>query len=333
MADKSSQPIVVKKIVQGGGHHGGSWKVAYADFVTAMMAFFLLMWLMGSTTKEQKAAISEYFNNPSPEEGTSLKPSPSAIQGPGGSGSSLLDQGGVGVLSAEEKTVSDASESPEEEKKEAVDEQNAKEAAEKSFRERVEQMLEELKELTRKSETLRQYADQLLFDLTSEGLRIQVIDKENRPMFDVGSAALKPHTIEILREITKVINEINSPVSISGHTDARRLDRAGYSNWELSTERANAARRALVASGIAEGKVARVVGLASSQLFNTGDPMDSTNRRVSITVLSPDSVSRNAESPVAGDAAAAPHTVAPAPAAAPPETPHGNGNGSRKSKP
>jgi chemotaxis protein MotB len=329
MADKSSQPIVVKKIVQGGGHHGGSWKVAYADFVTAMMAFFLLMWLMGSTTKEQKAAISEYFNNPSPEEGTSLKPSPSAIQGPGGSGSSLLDQGGVGVLSAEEKTVSDSPESPEEEKKEEAEEQNAKEAAEKTFRERVEQMLEELKELARKSETLRQYADQLLFDLTSEGLRIQIIDKENRPMFDVGSAALKPHTTEILREITKVINEINSPVSISGHTDARRLERAGYSNWELSTERANAARRALVASGIAEGKVARVVGLASSQLFNPADPMDSTNRRVSITVLSPESVSRNAESPVAGE-----QTPAAAPAAAaPPQRSHGNGNGSRKGKP
>jgi len=331
VADKSSQPIVVKKIVQGGGgHHGGSWKVAYADFVTAMMAFFLLMWLMGSTTKEQKAAISEYFNNPSPEEGTSLKPSPSAIQGPGGSGSSLLDQGGVGVLSAEEKTVSDSSESPEEEKKEEVGEQNAKEAAEKTFRERVEQMLEELKELTRKSETLRQYADQLLFDLTSEGLRIQIIDRENRPMFDVGSAALKPHTIEILREITKVINEINSPVSISGHTDARRLDRAGYSNWELSTERANAARRALVVSGIAEGKVARVVGLASSQLFNAGDPMDSTNRRVSITVLSPDSVSRNAEAPVAADTASTPpHAAVPTAA----ERPNGNGNGSRKTRP
>jgi chemotaxis protein MotB len=331
MADKSSQPIVVKKIVQGGGHHGGAWKVAYADFVTAMMAFFLLMWLMGSTTKEQKAAISEYFNNPSPEEGTSLKPSPSAIQGPGGSGSSLLDQGGIGVLSAEEKTVSDSAESPEEERKEEVDEQGAKAAAEKTFRERVEQMLEDLKELTRKSETLRQYADQLLFDLTSEGLRIQVIDKENRPMFDVGSAALKPHTIEILREITKVINEINSPVSISGHPDARRLDRAGYSNWELSTERANAARRALVASGIAEGKVARVVGLASSQLFNPADPMDSTNRRVSITVLSPDSVSRNAEAPVAGEAASAPSSTAPAA----PERPHGsaNGNGARKTTP
>ncbi len=212
MADKSSQPIVVKKIVQGGGHHGGSWKVAYADFVTAMMAFFLLMWLMGSTTKEQKAAISEYFNNPSPEEGISLKPSPNAIQGPGGSSTSLIDQGGIGVLSAEEKTVSDSAESPpDEDKKEVRDEQSAKEAAEKTFRERVEQMLEELKELTEKSETLRQYADQLLFDLTSEGLRIQIIDRENRPMFDVGSAALKPHTIEILREITKVINEINSP--------------------------------------------------------------------------------------------------------------------------
>jgi len=284
MAEKSTQPIVIKKITKGAGHHGGSWKVAYADFVTAMMAFFLLMWLMGSTNQQQKAAISEYFKNPSPEEGTSLKPSPSAIQGPGGASTSLVAMEGSAVLAAEQNSVSDSVEKITED---PPDDESATEIAEQRFRKRIEEMLSELKELAARSDVLKQYQDQLLFDITSEGLRIQILDKDNRPMFDVGSAALKPHTHEILREIAKVINEIPSPVSITGYTDGRPLDRAGYSNWELSTERANAARRALAAGGMQEGKVSRVVGLAESQLFNSVDPLDPTNRRVSITVLSP----------------------------------------------
>ena len=297
MAEKSTQPIVIKKITKGAGHHGGSWKVAYADFVTAMMAFFLLMWLMGSTNQQQKAAISEYFKNPSPEEGTSLKPSPSAIQGPGGASTSLVAMEGSAVLAAEQNSVSDSVEKITED---PPDDESATEIAEQSFRKRIEEMLNELKELAARSDVLKQYQDQLLFDITSEGLRIQILDKDNRPMFDVGSAALKPHTHEILREIAKVINEIPSPVSITGYTDGRPLDRAGYSNWELSTERANAARRALAAGGMQEGKVSRVVGLAASQLFNSVDPLDPTNRRVSITVLSPQhaSVKQDASPPV-----------------------------------
>ena len=285
MAEKSPQPVVIKKVVKGGGHHGGSWKVAYADFVTAMMAFFLLMWLMGAANQEQKAAISEYFRNPSAEIGTSPTPSAStsAVQGPGGASTSVIDMGGGAPLAAEQTAVSDTVEPPSDQETE----ESSEEVAEKRFRARIEDMLKELTELAAQSEVLKQYQDQLLFDITAEGLRIQVLDKDNRPMFDVGSAALKPHTHEILREIAKVINEIPSPVSITGYTDARPLDRMGYSNWELSTERANAARRALAAGGMQEGKVARVVGLAASQLFNKTDPLDPTNRRVSITVLSP----------------------------------------------
>jgi chemotaxis protein MotB len=282
MADKGTQPVVIKKIVKGGGHHGGSWKVAYADFVTAMMAFFLLMWLMATTNQEQRAAISEYFKNPSAEIGTSPNPSASAVQGPGGAGVGVIDMGGGAPLAAEPSAVSDSAEPSDDTAPESSEQQ-----AEQRFRDRIAEMLEELRELAAANETLRQYQDQLLFDITTEGLRIQVLDRDNRPMFDVGSAALKPHTHEILRQIAKVINEIPSPVSITGYTDARPLDRAGYSNWELSTERANAARRALAAGGMQEGKVARVVGLAASQLFNQADPLDPTNRRVSITVLSP----------------------------------------------
>jgi len=240
MAEKSAQPVVIKKVVKGGGHHGGSWKVAYADFVTAMMAFFLLMWLLATANQQQKAAISEYFKNPSAEIGASPTPSPGAVQGPSGTSTSVIDMGGGAPLAAEQSAVSDSVEkSTDETAPESTEQQ-----AEKRFRDRIAEMLEELRELAARNEILKQYQDQLLFDITTEGLRIQVLDKDNRPMFDVGSAALKPHTHEILREIAKVINEIPSPVSITGYTDGRPLDRAGYSNWELSTERANAARRA-----------------------------------------------------------------------------------------
>jgi len=288
MVEKSAPPVVIRKVVKGGGHHGGSWKVAYADFVTAMMAFFLLMWLLASANQEQKAAISEYFKNPSAEIGTSPTPRAGGSQGPGGASTSVVDMGGGAPLAAEQTAVSESVETPTDESTPESTEQQA----EKRFRDRIAEMLDELRELAARNEVLKQYQDQLLFDITTEGLRIQVLDKDNRPMFDVGSAALKPHTHEILREIAKVINEIPAPVSITGYTDGRPLDRAGYSNWELSTERANAARRALSAGGMQEAKVARVVGLAASQLFNRTDPLDPTNRRVSITVLSPQHASQ-----------------------------------------
>ena len=299
MAEKSTQPIVVRKIVKGGGHHGGAWKVAYADFVTAMMAFFLLLWLLGSTTKEQRAAISEYFNNPTAEPGTSVTPSPNPVQGPGGSSTSMIQQDGTATPAVELPPAADATEA-------SPDEESATQIAERKFRARMEEMLKELRELAEKSEILKQFQDQLLFDITEEGLRIQILDKDNRPMFDVGSATLKPHTTEILREIAKVINQVPSPVSITGYTDGRRLERAGYSNWELSTDRANAARRALTAGGMQEGKVSRIVGLASSKLFKPEDPMDPTNRRVSITVLSPRSEAAPNGSPAPAPAPAKP---------------------------
>ncbi|MCU0765847.1 MAG: flagellar motor protein MotB [Gammaproteobacteria bacterium] len=299
MADKSTQPIVVRKIVKGGGHHGGAWKVAYADFVTAMMAFFLLLWLLGSTTKDQRAAISEYFNNPSAEPGTSVTPSPNPVQGPGGSSTSMIQQDGTATPAVELPPAADATEA-------SPDEESATQIAERKFRARMEEMLKELRELAEKSEILKQFQDQLLFDITEEGLRIQILDKDNRPMFDVGSATLKPHTTEILREIAKVINQVPSPVSITGYTDGRRLERTGYSNWELSTDRANAARRALTAGGMQEGKVSRIVGLASSKLFKPEDPMDPTNRRVSITVLSPQSAAAPNGSPAPTPAPAKP---------------------------
>ena len=258
--DDKKQPIIVKKVVKGGGHHGGAWKVAYADFVTAMMAFFLLLWLLGSTTKEQKAAISDYFQNPS------------AVQGPGGASTSMIDLGGVKDMTQQIPTV-------------APDEQMTEEMEQELEKKRLESLLEELKETIEQGQALKPFKDQLLLDITPEGLRIQIVDKENRSMFDVGSDTLQPYAVQILHEIAAVINQVPNRISITGHTDARPYVRRDYTNWELSADRANAARRALMDGGMREDKIGRVVGLASSVLFDKAQPFSPVNRRISIIVM------------------------------------------------
>lgn len=261
MEDKK-QPIVVKKVVKGGGHHGGAWKVAYADFVTAMMAFFLLLWLLGSTTPEQKAAISDFFQHPS------------AVEGPGGASNSMIDLGGAMDLPQDPPPA--AQDPPE-----ALAEQIAAQREQQ----RLESLRKELQEAVEKSQALKPFKDQLLIDITPEGLRIQIVDKENRPMFDLGSAELKWYTADILAEIAALINQVPNKVSITGHTDARQYTRRDYTNWELSADRANAARRALIAGGMQPEKIGRVVGLASSVLFDKTDPYNPVNRRISIIVM------------------------------------------------
>ena len=270
-AEEKKQPIVIKKVKKGGGgHHGGAWKVAYADFVTAMMAFFLLMWLLGSSSEAQRAGISEYFKNPS------------AVQGPGGASTSMIKLGGARELpQGEEDPLKDSGPETSDEP-EMTPEERAREKA------RLEELMQKIKEQIESSPVLRKYKEQLLIDLTSEGLRIQIVDKKDRPMFDLGSAQLKWYMEDILHEIAKTIGAVPNHVSITGHTDARRYSqerRKYYSNWELSADRANAARRELVAGGVAETKMGRVVGLSDSVLFDKKDPYNPVNRRISIVVL------------------------------------------------
>jgi chemotaxis protein MotB len=269
--DDKKQPIVVKKIIKKGGHHGGAWKIAFADFATAMMAFFLLLWILGFTDETQKAAISEYFENPSATIGASQAPSTSPVQGPGGASTSMIDLGGSMEL---------YSEPPQQ-----LDEQTVEELAEQAEAKRLEELLAELEAAIEKSQALKPFKDQLLLDITPEGLRIQIVDKENRSMFSVGSARLQPYTREILHDIAQVINEVPNKISITGHTDARPYPGENYGNWELSADRANAARRELVQGGLKPDKVGRVVGLASSVLFNQEDPYSPINRRISIIVM------------------------------------------------
>jgi chemotaxis protein MotB len=261
------QPIIIKKIKKHGhGHHGGAWKVAFADFVTAMMAFFMLMWLMGSTTPEQKAAISDFFDNPS------------AVQGPGGASTSIIDLGGSAPEMPRGK-----GDNPMEMN---MDVESLEKLAEAQEKERLESLMEELKEAMDKSQALKPFKDQLLLDITSEGLRIQIVDKENRPMFATGSSVLQNYTRDILRELVKMINEVPNKISLSGHTDETPFaSKNGYTNWELSADRANAARRELVAAGMSEDKIGRVVGLSSSVLFDKSNPFNPINRRISLIVM------------------------------------------------
>ena len=279
-----SPPIIIKKIKKGGhGHHGGAWKVAFADFVTAMMAFFMLMWLLGSTTPEQKAAIADYMNDPT------------ASSGPGGSGKSPVFDGGSGIndgkgpspmpqnAPGQEDQPSAASDPMSEYQPPSFDE--AEKMAEEAEHRKLESLMEELKSAL-EAQALKPFKDQLLLDITSEGLRIQIVDKENRPMFAQGSPVLQSYTREILHEIVKVIKAVPNHISISGHTDKTPYSSSnGYSNWELSADRANAARRELIVGGLNEDKIGRVVGLSSSVLFDKQNPFSPINRRISIIVM------------------------------------------------
>lgn len=300
MADDKKQPIVIKKIVKGGGHHGGAWKVAYADFVTAMMAFFLLLWLLGISDEAMRGGISEMFRNPSP------------LIGPGGSSSSMIKLGGTKEIprgdgekimkTSKELKLEDVTSSDSKEKQKQIEKERDKVI--------LDQLLIELKESIEKSDTLKDFKDQMLLEVMPEGLRIQIIDKEKRPMFSSGSEKLKPYTRVILHEVAKTIaKNVDNKISITGHTDVSNFGggiieyetvdgevlRKKYSNWELSGDRANAARRALVKGGMPQNQIGRVVGLSSTVLFDKKNPASPVNRRISIIVMNKSTVESIAE--------------------------------------
>jgi chemotaxis protein MotB len=269
-------PIIVKRIKKvAGGHHGGAWKIAYADFVTAMMAFFLLMWLLGSTAKGDLNGIAEYFKTP-------LKV---AMQGGSGSGdsSSVIKGGGTDISRKSGQVKKGETEAV----KKSYNLKAAQVELERLETVKLKQLKNRLEVAIEANPTLRQFKRQLLVDITSEGLRIQIVDELNRPMFNLASAELQPYTKIILREIGMALNDVQNRVSLSGHTDAVQYANAGrgYSNWELSADRANASRRELIAGGMDEAKMLRVVGLASSVPFNNAEPNDPVNRRISIIVM------------------------------------------------
>jgi chemotaxis protein MotB len=293
LSDKENERpiIVIKKIKKGGGHHGGAWKVAYADFVTAMMAFFMVMWLVASVNKETRAAIFDYFKNPSMDQGKSPKAAPGQM-GPGGASTSVINlRGGLdapkaaspsppGLGSPVTGSMTDhptmGRPSGEEAKKIAAAEEHKN----------LESLLAQLNEAIGKSQALKPFKDQLLLDITPEGLRIQIVDAQNRPMFDLGSAKLKNYTADIMKALAPYLESVPNHVSLVGHTDTTPFVVAGgYNNWDLSTDRANAARRALESGGMKSDKISRVVGLSSSVLFDKENARSPINRRISIIVM------------------------------------------------
>lgn len=287
MSESGGQPIIVVRKIKRvhAGHHGGAWKVAYADFVTAMMAFFLVMWILGQGTREQKAAVSEYFTNPSMTPGLATMAPPGQM-GPGGASDSAIQLGGAFDLShgpGKDHHNGPAGTGGGDLKLTTAQIEAQAKALDRA---RLEELKQQLHAAIEKSQALAPFKDQLLLDLTPEGLRVQIVDKQNRPMFDTGSAHMKTYSQAILRELAGFINKVPNRISISGHTDDAPYSRDDqYSNWELSADRANAARRALLGGGMGSDKIARVVGLAESVPFDKARPDAAFNRRISIIVM------------------------------------------------
>jgi len=271
-----ARPIVIKRIKKtAAGHHGGAWKIAYADFVTAMMAFFLLMWLLGSTAKGDLQGIAEYFNTP-------LKV---ALSGGSGSGdaSHVIKGGGKDLT----RVNGQVREGENEKARKTINLRQAKHEAQRAEKAKLTELMQKVEGVLSSNPSLKPFRNQIRLEITSEGLRITIVDEQNRAMFDSGSARLKDYTRDILRGIAPVLNEVDNRIALSGHTDSAPYSSGerGYSNWELSADRANASRRELVAGGIDDRKIVRVVGLASSIPLDRADSSNPVNRRIAIVVL------------------------------------------------
>lgn len=289
MAD-SARPIIIKKVkkVSGHGHHGGAWKVAYADFVTAMMAFFLLMWLLNATEAEKLAGLADYF---APTVGVNDQlgigfrggkgPLSKGIGADKNTNKGII-QGGVPsgpVVKSHDKEIQTDLDPAE---KITINEGDPKVLEDKAFAKVEGQIEEQIKN----SPNLRELEDSVDIEITSEGLEIRIVDKEGRPMFERGSAALMPHMQDILTKLAEIITLMPNYISISGHTSSiRQTTEADYGNWELSVDRANASRRYLLQKGMQDDQVARVVGKADNDPLLIKEPENTTNNRISIVVL------------------------------------------------
>ena len=277
MAEKKLQPIIIKRIKKSGhAVHGGAWKIAYADFVTAMMAFFLLMWLLGSTAKGELQGIAAYFSSP-------LKVAMTGGDGAGNS-SSVIPGGGNDLTKVHGQVRRSDSET-EKERRMSIDTARAERARQDAAR--IKALQSKIDAMITENPRLNEYKSQIRIDVTPDGLQIQIVDNQNRPMFDSGSAFVKPYMRDILREIGAALGGVENRISLAGHTDSAPYGNSdrGYSNWELSADRANASRRELVSAGMPDAKLGRVVGLAASDLLEPDNPRAPANRRITITVL------------------------------------------------
>lgn len=288
MSDKDDElrPIIIKKIKKGHGHHGGAWKVAYADFVTAMMAFFLLLWLLSVTTEVQKEGIADYFTS-----------QPMITRSEDGSGGVLggLTVSKEGAMTSKvqplvtkpqtqdpalrpgsipqqpETNISDERFEEERKKREQADFQKVQQA---------------LDDAINSAPELKEMAKSLMMDMTREGLRIQIVDQEGKPLFTTGSSDLLPHTKKLLRKVSEVVQKLPNEISVRGHTDSVPYGPGStYTNWELSADRANSSRRELLKGGLPRARINNVVGKSDTDHLFPENPRDGRNRRISIILL------------------------------------------------
>jgi chemotaxis protein MotB len=280
----NERPIIVKKIKKGGhGHHGGAWKVAYADFVTAMMAFFLLMWLINTTTPEQKRGIADYF---APESVSRSESGTGALLG----GTSAANDGaaGQGSLAVKTQLRPPATEDQSEINSKGKDNEDASASSGQSSAQNaaLEQAAARLRQAMQDKPDLAELSKHVLIDDTPEGVRIQLVDQDGRSMFEAGKAEPKPYAQLLLQEVAKTVANLPNRISIVGHTDGGSFQGpGGYSNWDLSAARANASLKVLLDSGLGQDHIAEVGGKAGSDPLYPDNPYASGNRRISIVLL------------------------------------------------
>lgn len=281
------RPIVIKKIKKGGGgHHGGAWKVAYADFVTAMMAFFLLLWLLNVTTKEQKEGIADYF-----------KPSSASVatSGAGGvmGGLTMVTEGSqiADNRASSENSPSDVEEQSEEieldrDSKKKVSESDYEKLKSQEEQKQFENAMKDIKAAIQNDAELKELAKNLIVDMTPEGLRIQIVDQQGRSMFPSGSAQMYDETNKLIAKVSVIINKLPQKLSIRGHTDSIPYGQnATYDNWNLSADRANASRQSLMKAGVPANRISNVAGKADTEHLFPQDPANPQNRRISIILM------------------------------------------------
>jgi chemotaxis protein MotB len=302
------QPIIIKRINKNAhGVHGGAWKIAYADFVTAMMAFFLLMWLLGSVTDGDKKGIADYFNTPLKvallNTGSGSGDASHVIKGGGKDFSRTSGQVKNGEVPPELKKINLAALQAEHRRQEM---------------ERLKGLREKVDDILANNPKLAAMRSQIRLDMIRDGLRIQIVDENGRPMFDTGSALVKPYMRDFLAELGSVLSAVPNRLTLEGHTDATPYGggEGGYSNWELSSDRANASRRELIHGGLPQQRVMRVQGMASIAPYEPQNPQGAANRRISIIVMNREAEARIAAGDPPDSDPAAPATELPAPAPA-----------------